>query len=188
MTLTTYTDASGLWVNGTTPLDAANMNAIRSFLTASGAMWDSNVSWDGNGRLNAGTAGNSVTGGTSGTATLWQDCTGSIKRVLIYLNNFRTAASNQDIALPVAFAHGGLMRTGFTGDSATGTGFRLLLSGTSETANIVTALSATNIGSTTGETAFFGYGFSEVLTGFDTVRFPASGTSAHTGFIEIVGN
>lgn len=50
MTLTTYSD-TGVWVNGTTPVNATNMNAIRSFLIATGAMWDSNATWDGNGLL-----------------------------------------------------------------------------------------------------------------------------------------
>lgn len=51
MTLTTYSDTTGGWVNGTTPVNATNMNAIRSFLIATGAMWDSNATWDGNGLL-----------------------------------------------------------------------------------------------------------------------------------------
>jgi len=60
MTLTTYTDGSGAYVNGVTPLSAANMNNIRSFLIAAGAMWDSNASWNGSGVLTS--SGQTVNG------------------------------------------------------------------------------------------------------------------------------
>jgi hypothetical protein len=68
LTLTVYSDASGAWVNGTTPVSAANMNAIRNFLIAAGAMWDSNASWNGSGVLTS--LGQVVNGPTTINGTL----------------------------------------------------------------------------------------------------------------------
>lgn len=64
MTYTTYSDTSGVWVNGTTPVNAANMNAIRSFLLA--GWFDSAITSDGSGHLTASsftTPGNILMGG-----------------------------------------------------------------------------------------------------------------------------
>lgn len=51
MALVTYT-RTGPFTNGAAPgISAAFLNAMETFLTATGAMWDSNASWDGNGLL-----------------------------------------------------------------------------------------------------------------------------------------
>ena len=109
MTLTTYVDASGNWVNGVTPLSAPNMNAIRNFLIATGAMWDSNASWDGNGvqtllgaKINA--PGTNFPSGASGSATLNQFFLGTFKLVTVTTNGWlKSSAGDSVVAIPTPF-------------------------------------------------------------------------------------
>lgn len=185
MTKVTYTQY-GPWTDGGSPGVAAEfLNPLETFLVA--GWFDSAITSDGSGNLSAvsfiaTTTGTVLNGGSAGTATLWQDCRGSIKRVFIYANGFKTGASNQTIALPVAFTKGGFIRTGFINK------VQLLSSGGEITINISTAFNATSIGTTSGEPTMWGYGIGEVRDGFDTVQFPSGDASACTGFIEIVGN
>ncbi|MGH2478111.1 MAG: hypothetical protein ACRDHW_00430 [Ktedonobacteraceae bacterium] len=176
MALTTYTDTSGLWVNGSTPVNAANMNAMRAFLIAAGAMWDSNAAWDGSGRLNATTASTTINGGTSGTATLYQPLTGTFKTAVVVLNNFRTAGSNQDIALPVAFTTQAWISVT---DLAT---MELVLAGTVKNMDVITGF-----GASTNNASISAYEQAGIKTGFDTVRFTSGWAAGHTGIVIIQG-
>lgn len=191
MALTTYTDTSGPWVNGVTPLSAANLNAMRAFLIASGAMWDSNISVDGSGmqtvlsqRIN--TVGVVLTGGTSGTATLYQVERGTWKYVMIQFANFRTAAVAQTLALPVPFTNGGRVWSGETGTTAQNNGFSLLASGVAQTINAWISLAATG-GSAAPITVMYTRSIGEVETAFDSISFQASSTIGHGGYIFIEG-
>lgn len=190
MTLTTYSDP-GAWVNGTTPLDATHMNGIRSFLIATGAMWDSNASWDGNGKLtlitlNATPTTTTLNGGTAGTALLIQDLNGTIKRVLVILSGFRTAGANQTIAIPVPFTKQCLVRAGNLGSATSFNGFQLLSSGVAQSVGIVTAL-ASGGGTSSSVTTVFGNSHGECFHPVDTVQFVSGSSSNASGSFELVG-
>jgi hypothetical protein len=188
MTLTTFNDttAPSGFVNGVTALNATNMEAFRDFCKAAGAMWDSNVAWDGNGRLNATVASTVLNGGNAGTATLYQTSIGSYKYAMIILSGFRTGGSNQTIALPTAFTVGANIRTGHNGSATGFNGFQLLSSGSAQTINVITSLSSGG-GSTSGITTMFGDSFGSVQHTFDTIQFMSSSSSTANGLIELSG-
>lgn len=132
------------------------------------------------------TAGLVLNGGTSGTATLIQDCIGLIKRVLIILNNFRTAGAAQSIALPAAFTAEALVRTGLIGTSATNAGVGFLAGVSNVQVAITTTLAAAGA-TTTSQNFIYAGSYGEVLGAFDTIQFQSGGTAAHTGLIIIEG-
>lgn len=188
MTLTTYTDTTGGFVNGTTPLNATNMNAIRSFLIATGAMWDSNASWDGNGiqtllGLKVNPTGTTINGGTSGSATLYQPFQGTFKLVVVNCSGMRTAASNQDIAIPTPFTSTAIVLTGNLGNSQA---LNLLSSGSAQNVAIVTTWSASG-GSGSAQANFFGNTYASINHAFDTVRFISGAAGGATGLVFIAG-
>lgn len=124
-----------------------------------------------------------INGGTSGTATLYQDCTGTIKRVLVVENNFRTAGAAQTIAIPVPFTAKFWVRTGFIDR------VQFLSSGTAQSVNVMTAFGASGsaIGSTAGATTVFGFAIGECLHPCDAISWPASGAAANNGMILLEG-
>ncbi|SRR6266568_989 len=186
MGLTTYVDGSGAYVNNVTPLSAANMNNIRNFLIAAGAMWDSNVSYDGNGmqtvinqKIN--TAGVVLNGSTAGTATLYQPQRGTWKVVVVILNGFRNGgASNQDIALPVPFT------SKFQYSSGDFDAFQFLVSGVAQSGGVLTSLSAGG-GGVTGTSTFHLWCIGEVASGCDTLRFTSGNATARSGTLIMQG-
>lgn len=184
----------GPWDDGGAPgISAEFLNPLETFLLSlNSASYDSHISANGsgvmtttgqivNGAIQNNPTGVVLNGGAAGTATLWQDCTGAIKRVLIYESGFKTGASNQTIALPVAFTKGCFIRTGFINK------IQLMAGGAAQTIAIITSLSATGYGSTTGETTMTGYGFGECRAAFDTIQFPSGDSGAATAFVELVG-
>jgi len=128
----------------------------------------------------------SVNGGVSGSATLWQDFQGNIKRTLILLNAFRTGASAQQLIFPTPYTAGCFIRVGNTGTSATNAGISLLNGASLQNMQLFVTLSATGNAGTTATSIFSGTN-GECESAFDRVQFQASGTVGHTGFIEIVG-
>lgn len=131
----------------------------------------------------------SINGGTSGTATAWMDLTGTIKRCLIFLNNFRTAAAAQNLTLPTAFTSHALVRAGVAGTSATPTGMSFLKGGVAQSMRIYATPSANGDSGVGPNTTLYGGSWAEINSGsgFDTVQFLANWGAAFTGLIEIVG-
>jgi hypothetical protein len=129
----------------------------------------------------------SINGGTSGTATLYQDFQGAVKRVLIVLSNFRTGAANQTIALPTPFISNAKIDAGGIGTSAQTGGMQLLNGGVAQNIDVVTALAALG-GTRTSQTTIYQYSFGYTTHPFDTIQFPLGSTVAYTGTILIEGN
>lgn len=128
-----------------------------------------------------------ITGGTSGTADIYQWGIGTVKRVLIILNNFRTGVSAQSKALSTPFTALAQIRTGGIGNSANVGGVQLLASGTPQ--NIFTATALNINGNTAASTpVFYSYALGECFTPFDTIQFPGGSTAAHTASIIIEGS
>lgn len=140
---------------------------------------------NGNINLNV-TSGHTINGGTSGTATLLQDDIGTFKRIIIFLNNFRTGGAAQNIAIPSAFTKGAHITTGGIGTSVNAGGVSCLASGVAQTVFTPTTFASTG-NTATGVTILYQYAFGECFSAFDTVQFPASSTSAHTAFIIMTG-
>jgi hypothetical protein len=99
-------------VNGSPPgLDASFFNAVETMLA--GGWFDSTVVSNGsgvvtlngmviNGAIQCNPAAVTVSGSISGTCTLYQYMTGTVKRCMIVCNNYRSASA-QNLVLPVAF-------------------------------------------------------------------------------------
>lgn len=189
----------GPWVDGSSPgISAEFLNPLESFLLSiNSAATDSHISSNGLGTmtlpglvLNGGAqidpTGIVLNGGTSGTATLYQIGTGTYKLVLVVLANFRTAASNQTIALPAPFVSTAFVVTGWIGPSSTIAGIKLLASGTAQTFELLTSLATTG-GGVSAVTSIFGQSFAYVNAGFDTVQFNSGSSATSNGLILIQG-
>lgn len=127
-----------------------------------------------------------LNGGTSGTATLYQVEIGNVKRTIVYLNNFRTGASAQNLSFPTAYTKGALIRTGGTGSSATTSHISFVASGVVQNVNVLTTLAAGG-GTVTNQAWILQYSYGECPTAFDAIQFVAGGSAAHSGFIIIEG-
>lgn len=186
MALTTYSDVSGSFVNGVTPVSAANMNPIRSFLIATGAMWDSNSSWDGGGvhtlvahKVNPTSV--ALSGATSGTATFYQPERGTWKVVYILLNNFwNTGGSVQTQALNTAFTSSVYVRTTALFQ------IELRVAGSAQSINVFTALGAAG-GTTASQTNIAGSSQGWCNAAIDTIGFRSGGSGAVSGLIILEG-
>lgn len=137
---------------------------------------------DGGGNLVNTPSSTVLNGSTSGTATLYMEMRGTVKRLFLFLNNFRNGgASAQTIALPTTFGAFGYCRT--TSFPAA----QLLKTGAPVTVNVITTL-AVGGGTSTGATVFGGYSFFDFqANGFDTVSFNSGQATAHTGGLIIEG-
>lgn len=127
-----------------------------------------------------------LNGGTAGTATLYQDFTGNIKRVLVILSGFRTAGANQTIALPVAFIKQCFVRAGNLGSATGFNGFQLLSSGVAQSTGLITTLSSTG-GTSTSVSTLFGNSYGECFHPVDTIQFISGSSSTAFGSFELVG-
>lgn len=127
-----------------------------------------------------------LSGGTSGTATLYQFFQGTYKYTMIILSNFRTGGAAQTIVLPVPYTVGGFIRTGNSGTSTANAGVALLASGAAITVYVATALAAGG-GTSASNTEVDALSFGSFQNGFDTVQFQASGTAGHYAVIIIEG-
>lgn len=194
MTYTVYTN-SGPFVNGSAPgLSATFFNNIETFLDA---LWgDSQITSDHSGGLTVvsltatsakiNPSQTTLNGGTAGTAVLAQDLVGTIKRVLVVLNGFRTAGANQTIAIPVPFTKQCFVRAGNLGSATNFNGFQLLSSGTAQSVGLVTALSSAG-GTSTSVTTIFGNSHGECFHAVDTIQFVSGSSANASGSFELVG-
>lgn len=139
------------------------------------------------GTLQPNVAGTNLAGGLSGTATVWQPFGGSgLKLVLVELNAFRTGASNQTLALPVAFSTMALVWTGNIGSATGFNGFSLTSGGTPQNLNIITTWSV-NGGTSTSATKMFGNSLAQVFNPFDSLQFLSGSTGNTFGTFIILG-
>lgn len=178
MTLTTYSPV-GPWTNGAPPgINKSFLDGIENFLAATGAGWDSNASWDGNGILTLlglalNTTGTPLSGGSSGTATLYQPLRGTIKFALVVCSNFKTGGSNQTIALPAAFT-----------TSCAFIAFDCVTFSLKNGASTITLTAITSLAIAGGSTATGTSAGNFVLGqggGWDTLQFTSGAANAHSG-------
>lgn len=176
------------WVNGTTAVNASNMNNIESFLAS---LSDTNISFSGSGLLSAlAFAPNltpvSVTGTTAGSASLYQFLQGTIKAAWLFYNGYRNStATEQKLALPVPFTG----RSGwiaFGGNPVT----HFFASGSQLTSqcNVVTALpTGSGAGSVSTQSAINGYSFGEIEAAYDNIGLGVSQSQTFTACVLFVG-
>lgn len=190
MSLVTYTPA-GPWSNNNPPgISASVLTAMEAFMSA--IAWDTNASWDGSGNLTLNSiiatfnkinpSPSTISGATSGTASLYQPWQGIVKLVLVSLNGFRNGSgSPQLISLPTAFTVGCYWWTSNVNT------FSLTSGGTAQSCNVVTALGGGTGGSTTAETSLGSQNNGDCPHAFDAVSFSGGAASSHTGFIVLFG-
>lgn len=172
----TYTQF-GPWTSGGAPgIDAPFLNPLETFLLA--------LSNRGMGYANFNVTPLSLTGATSGTATLYQFVAGTYKYVFARMNNFRNGSgSHQSIALPTPFTSYFQFHTGdFANVSFLSGG----VSGTVRSCGVITGLSATG-GSVGSVTVIANWSIGECLGGWDTLRFNSGAAGANQGTIVIQG-
>lgn len=133
-----------------------------------------------NGAIKQVPASTQISGSTSGTATLYQVDTGTIKRVYVLLSNFRNGGgSTQTIAIPTPFITQVYGRT--TNFSAS----QLLNNGSAITLGIITSLSSGG-GSQTSNTTFGGNSFFEG-GGCSVLSFNQTQSTTVTGMLVLEG-
>lgn len=197
MSYTTYTRVGPFVDNGAPGIDHNFLNGIETFLLA--GWFDSAITSNGsgvqtmlglvvNGTIKNNPTGVVLNGGTAGTATLYQDSVGNIKRSMIILAGFRTAGAAQTIVFPTAYTKGANLIAGEIGQSAQNAGFLLLASSVAQTIRIMTSTSSTGSTYSNAPSSIMYQGLNgDCKTGFDTIQFPASGTNPANGYIIIVG-
>jgi len=121
-----------------------------------------------------------LNGGTNGTANHYQPLQGTIKMVIVMENAFRTGASNQDWALPVAFTTGAFFLAGVVNT------FDFMSGGVAQSADIITAL-ASGGGTAVGGTSIHADSFGSIFHPFDTIRHESGAGSNHSGVLIIIG-
>lgn len=127
----------------------------------------------------------SLAGATSGTAVLYQPLQGTVKMVIVAMNNFQNnSASGQTIALPSAFTRGTMGWNSGCGI------FQLISAGTAlSTVQIHTTPSTgTTDGSVSPQTNVRQNVAWHTDVPFDTIYFNGSDASSHNGYIFIVGS
>lgn len=189
MSMVTYT-ATGPFTNSNPPgISAAFLNAVETFLST--GWFDSNFTNDGSTNLTANSyiapffkanpSGTVLNGSTAGTATLYQPERGTWKEIFIVLSGFRnTGGTVQTIALPVAFTTFVRVETGALFS------IQLLVGGSAQTINVVTALAGGG-GSTNGQTTISANSFGNCLAAVDTIGFTSGGSGPISSIIYLRG-
>ena len=137
-----------------------------------------------NGALNLQTAPVTVSGSVSGTASLYQILTGTVKITVVECINYKSAAA-QTLALPVAYTQGG---SHWVADELQGGQVEALAAGVAQTFSVRTALpTSSGGGSQIPLTVLRGWSDGACRTAFDTVRVTST-TNAATCVITIVGS
>lgn len=185
MTYYSYSDPSAgpFNSNAAPPMDATLMNAIRDLLLH---VWaDSNMTSDHNGVLTLlglivsgaiqpNVSPSSLSGSTSGTATLWMPFQGTFKLVIVFQGNFKNGGgSTQTMSLPTGFTYGCLWKT-----TSTNT-FSLRSGGSARTLNIDGSSPATTAG---------GSQSGDCVDSWDTLAFSSGAATAHTGWMFFLGS
>lgn len=121
----------------------------------------------------------SVSGQTSGTATLYQLMSGTIKKFVLILNNYKNTA-NQYITLPTAFTTRAWFNIGDTG-----AGHVSFYTGGSG-GSAVNLQQITTLGSATAQSFAIPYSVGMVTAGFDTIQLQVN-SSAANGILTVEG-
>lgn len=122
-----------------------------------------------------------VTGGVSGTATLYEVLTGTIKLSVIYFNNFKTGASAQPITFSTPYT---AIAKVWVGGISANSQFR---SGTTvRDLDVITGLGSGG-GTTNNQTTISSDSFATINEGFDNVLIPANNITAHTSLAVFIG-
>lgn len=127
---------------------------------------------------------NPLNGSVSGSFSLWQPARGSLNILVAYWNNFNTAVDTA-IALPTALSNGAIVLMGGGGPCVFQSG------GVAQTVRAMTGLpTASAAGSQSALTngILQGWTFGQIMTGFTTFVAKATGGSAFTGMLIIIGN
>lgn len=191
MTYITYTN-TGPFVNGGAPgISASFLNALETFCHA--GWFDSQITSDTNGDLtavgfvvNGGAMGVNTTpvvaaGSVSGTASLYEYFNGAVKRCLLFLNNYKSAAA-QSLTLPTAFTN---FSYWIVSELQAGGQVEGLLGGGAQTFSVLTALALAG-GTQNPQASLKSWSQGMLRSAFDTLRVTQTAT-ATTGLILIEG-
>lgn len=187
MTSFTYTKHGPFNNNSAPGIDGSFLNAVENELVAlNNAATDTNITSDTNGvftakALNVSPVAVSVSGTVSGFCTMVEYFTGTMKRVLIWLNGYKSASA-QTLPLPVAFTGTSL----WTVTELQGGKMEALSSGSAQTFSIMTAI-AVGGGSQTSQAFINSWSIGLCRGVFDTVRVTVTGTTAASSVITIEG-
>lgn len=122
-----------------------------------------------------------LNGATAGTATLYQNMTGTFKSLIVVLAGFQNnGGGTQTLGIPTPFTTGAFVQSS---DVNT---FGLGSSGALQALEVVTAL-ASGGGSASSVTVIGSYSFASCASAFDSIKFSTGAASAHTGLILIRG-
>ncbi len=168
--------------NGSAPgISAAFLNALESFcfngwfdsaITSNGSGVMTSLGQTVNGPIQPNPTGVQVTGSVSGTCTLYQLFTGTVKKIIVLLSNYKSGAA-QSMALPVAFTSESYWwTTEFQSGQIEG-----LSGGSAQTFSVLTAL-AIGGGTQNPQTSLKSWSQGMLRTAFDTVRITSLTTAA----------
>lgn len=187
MTSFTYTKTGPFNNNSAPGISASFVNNVENELAAlNNAATDTNITSDTNGvfaarALNVSPVAVSVSGTVSGFATAVMYFTGTIKRVLVWFQGYKSASA-QSLTLPVAFTGTSL----WTVTELQGGKIEALASGSAQTFSIQTAI-AVGGGSQTAQAFINSWSTGLCRSAFDTVRVTVTGTTATSAVVTIEG-
>lgn len=122
-----------------------------------------------------------LNGATSGTATLYQNMTGTVKLVIVVCSSFRNGGgSNQNLAIPVPFTQGFQVQSGDI------PAISFVQSSSVKNFTVITGL-ASGGGSNSTVSVLGSWSFGESLSAIDTIQFNSGGASNHSGLIIMKG-
>jgi hypothetical protein len=121
-----------------------------------------------------------VTGGVSGTATVWQPFRGDVKVVFIWYNNFKTSTSAQNLPFPLPFTSGFLI----FGSDFPGSSF--FSGGSTQNVDVLTTL-ASGGGTKVNQATISSWSLGAFVHPADTLQAAANNASAHTGGVFLIG-
>jgi hypothetical protein len=122
-----------------------------------------------------------VTGSVSGSASLYQYLTGTVKVLTINWNNYKSSGA-QSLLLPVPFTQNGLVQV----CESQGQTLEFLSSGTPVTISVQNTINAGSGGAQLPSTTILSWSFGQIRAGFDTVRLTFTSTAA-SGYARIEG-
>jgi hypothetical protein len=183
-TPTTFTD-------GAPPgISAEYLNGVESMLTSiNSAATDGNISAVSGVLACLGLNANPevvTKNGTTGTATLYQVLTGSVKAAILTFNNYQnSSASEQTIALPVAFTSKAWV---FTGNFSNNLRLTPYYGGSASLSN-VRVLTSFSTGGGTGSlvSQINAFSVAQITSHFDAIGLGVSETGTSTDLVFIVG-
>ena len=171
---------------GAPGISASFLNNIENFLvTVNSAATDSHFTSSGNGIFNALGLAVSPTAvsvsGTSGTASLYQFWSGTVKGALVYWSNFANTSA-QNLTLPTAFASIGYF---LVGETQNGT-VTFTSSGTGVVCSVQNTIASAG-GTQSPMTNLKGGSQGHTRGGFNVVQLLLNGGVNATGMVVVIG-